>query len=103
MNHDKRLRFAENSTEHLREEGIFWESEAAMLKRAIALGLSRRLEQSELSFTDLARTLGTSRAALNRVFDPANTGITLATLTRTAAALGCKVKLEIVVPRQGGG
>ena len=31
--------------------------------------------------------------------DPANTSITLTTLVRVAAALGCKVKLEIVVPR----
>ena len=47
----------------------------------------------------VAHVLGTSRAALNRVLDPANTSLTLATLTRTAAALGCKVKVEIVMPR----
>jgi antitoxin HicB len=99
MKPDKRLRFEEKSTEHLREEGIYWEAEVAMLKRVIATSLSHHLERHGLTLSGLAKSLGTSRAALNRVFDPANTSLTLVTLTRTAAALGCKVKLEIVVPR----
>ncbi len=42
---------------------------------------------------------GTSRAALNRVLDEDNTSITLTTLSRTAAALGCRLNLEIVAAR----
>ncbi len=99
MNNDKRLRFEENSTEHLREEGIYWETEAARLKQAISAALSRQVERREMTFSELAQTLETSRAAVNRILDPANTSITLTTLVRVAAALGCKVKLEIVVPR----
>jgi DNA-binding Xre family transcriptional regulator len=99
MKPDKRLRFEEASTEHLREEGIYWETEVAMLKHVIAATLSQRLEKRGLTLSELAQNLGTSRAALSRVFDPANTAITLNTLTRTAAALGCRVKLEIIVPR----
>ena len=99
MNTDKRLRFEEKSVEHLREEGIYWEAEAARLKQLIAAALSRQMERRELTLSALAETLGTSRAALNRTLDPANTSLTLTTLVRTAAVLGCKVKLEIVVPR----
>jgi len=99
MNMDKRRRFEEESTEHLREEGIYWEAEAARLKQAIAVALLRQVERQDLSLSELAAKLETSRAALNRILDPANTSITLTTLTRTAAALGCRVKLEIVVPR----
>jgi DNA-binding Xre family transcriptional regulator len=99
MKPDKRRRFEEKSTEHLREESIYWETEVALLKQAIAAALSQRLERCDVTLSELARSLGTSRAALNRVFDPANTALTLATLARTAAALGCKVKLEIVVAR----
>ena len=99
MNLDKRRRFEEKSIEHLREEGIYWEAEAARLKQAIATALSHQMERRGLTLTELAAMLDTSRAALNRILDPANTSITLTTLTRTAAALGCKVKLEIVVPR----
>lgn len=99
MNPDKRLRFEEKSVEHLREEGIYWEAETARLKQVIAMALSRQMERQGLTLSELAGTLETSRAALNRILDPANTSITLTTLVRTAAALGCKVKLEIVVPR----
>lgn len=99
MNIDKRRRFEEESTEHLREEGIYWEAEAARLKRVIAAMLSRQMERRDLTVSGLAESLETSRAAVNRILDPANTSITLTTLTRAAAVLGCKVKLEIVVPR----
>ncbi|MDB6166797.1 MAG: hypothetical protein JWQ83_1937 [Lacunisphaera sp.] len=99
MDLDKRRRFEEKSTEHLREESIYWETEAARLKQAIAVALLRQVERRGLALSELAESLGTSRAALNRILDPANTSITLTTLTRTAAAVGCRVKLEIVVPR----
>jgi len=99
MQYDKRRRFEEESTERLREEGIYWETEVAALKRTIAAALARQIERREVSLSELARAVGTSRAALNRVLDPANTSLTLATLTRAAAALGCKVKVEIVQPR----
>lgn len=99
MDTDKRLRFEEKSVEHLREEGIYWEAETARLKQVIAATLLRQMERQGLTFSELAATLETSRAALSRVLDPANTSLTLTTLVRTAAALGCKVKMEIVVPR----
>jgi DNA-binding Xre family transcriptional regulator len=99
MNTDKRLRFEEKSVEHLREEGIYWEPETARLKQVIAATLARQMERRGLTLTELAQTLETSRAALNRTLDPMNTSLTLTTLVRTAAALGCKVKLEIVMPR----
>lgn len=51
----------------------------------------------------LAEKLGTGRATLNRVLDKGNASITLNTLSRTAAALGCRVNLEIVATRGGGG
>ena len=99
MEHDKRERFVTTSTEHLREEGIYSDVEATALKRVIAATLMHRLERQGITVTELAATLGTSRAAVNRVLDPLNTSLTLQTLVRTAAALGCRVRMEIVVPR----
>ena len=52
-----------------------------------------------MTVSALAEKLGTSRAAVNRVLDDENTSITLTTLSRTAAALGCRVNLNIVVAR----
>jgi plasmid maintenance system antidote protein VapI len=57
------------------------------------------MERLDMSVSELAKTLGTSRAAVNRVLDPLNASLTLNTLVRIAAALGCRVKLDIVVPR----
>jgi antitoxin HicB len=96
---DKLKRFETTSTEFLREEGIYGDVEANALKHVIAAALAQRMEKMDLTISELAKQLGTSRAAVNRILDPLNTSLTLNTLAKTAAVLGCKVKLEIVVPR----
>jgi DNA-binding Xre family transcriptional regulator len=85
-----------NFDDFLREEGIYEEVEAAALKKVIASALTRQMKRRNVTVSKLADALGTSRAAINRVLDQENASITLNTLSRTAAALGCKVKLEIV-------
>ncbi len=55
------------------------------------------MEEKQLKKTALAKRMRTSRtSALDRLLDPANTSLTLATLTRAAAALGRKVKIDLV-------
>ena len=85
-----------NFDDFLREEGIYEEVEAAALKKVIAAALTRQMKRRHISVSKLAGALGTSRAAISRVLDEDNTSITLTTLSRTATALGCKVRLEIV-------
>lgn len=85
-----------NFDDFLREEGIYEEVEAAALKKVIAVALARQMKRRRISVAKLAEALGTSRAAVSRVLDEENTSITLTTLSRTAMALGCKVRLEIV-------
>ena len=80
----------------LKEDGLFEEVQAAALKRAFALELTDLMEEQQVSKTSLAGQMRTSRAALDRLLDPANTSVTLATLTRAARALGRKVKIELV-------
>ena len=85
-----------NFDDFLREEGIYEEVEAAALKKVIAVALARQMKRRRISVAKLAEALGTSRAAVSRVLDEENTSITLTTLSRTARALGCTVRLEIV-------
>ncbi len=85
-----------NFDDFLRDEGIYEEVEAAALKKVIALALTRQMKRRHVSVSKLAGALGTSRAAISRVLDEHNTSITLTTLSRTATALGCKVRMEIV-------
>jgi antitoxin HicB len=99
MKEDKAKRFETKSTEYLREEGIYGDVEASAMKHVIAATLAQRMERMGMTISELADSLGTSRAAVNRVLDPLNTSLTLTTLARTAAVLGCRVKLEIVSPR----
>ena len=99
MKEDKLRRFETKSTEHIREEGVYGDVEANAMKHVIAAALTQRMERLGLTVSELAKELGTSRAAVNRVFDPLNTSLTLTTLARTAAALGCRVRIEIVTPR----
>ena len=80
----------------LREEGILEEVELAALKRVLAMELDDLMKGSRLSKTALAQRMRTSRAALNRLLDPANTAVTLTTLSRAANVLGKRVKLEFV-------
>ena len=99
MKEDKLKRFETKSTEYLREEGVYGEVEASVMKKAIAAALAQRMERLDMSVTELADALGTSRAAVNRVLDPLNTSLTLTTLARTAAAMGCRVRVEVLLPR----
>lgn len=85
-----------NFDDFLREEGIFEEVEAAALKKVIASALDEQMKRHKVSVSSLAETLGTSRAAINRVLDEENTSITLRTLSRMASALGCRLKMDIV-------
>ena len=80
----------------LKEDGLFDEVQAAALKRAFALKLADLMEEQQMNKTSLAGQMRTSRAALDRLLDPSNTSVTLATLTRAARALGRKVKIELV-------
>jgi len=82
--------------EFLRKEGIFEEVEAAALKKVIAAALERQMKRRRITVSKLASELGTSRAAIDRILDKDNTSITLNTISRTASALGCRVRLEII-------
>ena len=80
----------------LREEGIHEEVEAAALKRVIALKLADQMQKQSVQKTTMAKSMQTSRAALDRLLDPSNTSVTLATLNRAARALGLRVKIQLV-------
>ena len=49
-----------------------------------------------LSKAEMARRMQTSRSHLDRLLDPENESVTLATLQKAAAAIGREVRLEFV-------
>ena len=69
--------------------------DATAIKRTISRGFKSRLRAQGGSVASLARELGTSRTAVQRVLDPENTSITLHTMVKAAHSLGYKVRLEL--------
>jgi antitoxin HicB len=79
----------------LNEEQLLAQSEAIAIKRVIAFRLEQEMEQQQLTKADLARRMGTSRSALDRLLDPDNTSVTLLTLEKAAKALGRHIRIEL--------
>jgi DNA-binding Xre family transcriptional regulator len=79
----------------LNEQGILGEVETRALKQALSLQLDRLLKEKELTKTQMAVRMKTSRAAVDRLLDASNASVTLNTLGKAARALGRKVKIVL--------
>jgi antitoxin HicB len=77
------------------EEGILVETEAVAVKRVIAFQVEQMMQEQNLSKTEMSRRMKTSRAALDRLLNPANQAVTLQTLDRAARALGKRLQINI--------
>ncbi len=54
------------------------------------------MKEQKLTKSAMAKRMETSRPQLDRLLDPNNVSVTLDTLTKAAAAVGRKVRLELV-------
>ena len=80
----------------LAEEGILADVETIGLKRVVAWRIEQLMIGANLTRTEMAARMGTSRAALNRLLDPTNESLTLATLQRAATVLGKRLRIDLV-------
>jgi antitoxin HicB len=80
----------------LKEEGIFEDVTQTAIKEVLAWQLAEAMKAENMTKTEMARRMKTSRFQLNRILDPRNAGVSLDALNRAAAALGRKVRLELV-------
>jgi len=78
------VRFAD----FLDEQGIREEVEGQAVKELIAEQISSAMKEEGLSKVAMAERMHTTRAQLDRLLDPANPSVTLATLQRAAKAVG---------------
>lgn len=81
----------------LREEGILEEVEAAAIKKVLAYKIAALMEEQKISKTEMANRMKTSRAALDRILDPENFSITLATMDKAAKSVGAHLRLSLDV------
>ena len=80
----------------LRTEGIFERTNARAIKRVLARQLHAAMRAQNVTKMEMARRMGSSRSALDRLLDPDNDSVTLGTLRKAAAAVGLEVRLELV-------
>jgi antitoxin HicB len=81
--------------EFLVEEGLLEQAEAVAIKRMLAYQVEQLMQEQNLSKTEMSRRMKTSRAALDRLLDPANQSVTLQTLDRAARALGKRLQISL--------
>ena len=79
----------------LAEEGLLEDATATAVKRFIAFQLTEKMSADNLSKSEMARRMATSRSALDRLLDPSNPAVTLQTLQSAAHALGGRLKVEL--------
>jgi antitoxin HicB len=85
----------ESFDEFLEKDGLLAETEDAAIKEIIADQIKVAMDKKGLSKTAMAVRMKTSRRQLDRLLDPENTSVTLATLRRAASAVGRSLRVEL--------
>jgi DNA-binding Xre family transcriptional regulator len=85
-----------NFDDFLKEEGLYELATAAAVKKVLAVQIEDAMREQHLTKTEMAKRMRTSRAALNRLLDETDTSLTLTTLAGAAAALGKRMRIELV-------
>lgn len=92
----KKKHVGSNFDKFLEDEAMLEEVTALAVKRVIAWQIEQEMKARNLTKTAMAEKMHTSRASLNRLLDAEDTSLTLTTLAGAAAALGKKIKFELV-------
>ena len=79
----------------LEQEGIREEVEAVAIKRVLAWQLQQAMQQRQITKQAMAKHLRTSRSQLDRLLDPRNVSVTLATVARAARVVGKRLIIRV--------
>ena len=79
----------------LKEDGIYEYVQNAAIKKVLSAKLEAAMFDQNISKSDMARRLNTSRSQLDRLLDPDNETITLQTASRAAAVLGMTLEINL--------
>ena len=81
--------------DHLKEEGIFEETQNQAIKEVVAWQLAQAMKEGKISKNRMAALLNTSRTQVDRLLD-ANNDITLSSLERAAAIVGRRISIQLI-------
>lgn len=91
----KNKHIGSNFDEFLKEENIDAEVEALAIKKIIVYELQQAMKKSKLSKSKMAQLMKTSRPQIDRLLDPENQSVTLATLSKAALIAGKKLHISL--------
>lgn len=80
----------------LAEQGTLEETTAVAVKRVLAWQLEQAMEKKQLTKSQMAKAMKTSRSQLDRILDPDNERIRLDTLAAAARAVGRQLRIELI-------
>ena len=80
----------------LREEGLLEHCQAVAVKRVLSYQLLEYRSENNITKTDMATRLKTSRMGLNRLLNADNTSITLDSMIKAANVVGKKISISLV-------
>jgi antitoxin HicB len=80
----------------LEQEGILNEVTEIALKRVLAWQVEQAMKERGLTKSKMAKSMQTSRAALDRLLDPEYGSVTLRTLDKAARAVGKRIRIDLV-------
>ncbi len=85
----------ETFDDFLASENLLAVCEEDAIKEIIADQIRSAMKEQHLTKTAMAARMKTDRRQLDRLLDPANPSVTLATLRRAAAAVGRTLRVEL--------
>lgn len=85
----------ETFNDFLGQQGLLAACEEDAIKEIIADQIRAAMKEQRLTKTAMAERMKTDRRQLDRLLDPANPSVTLATLRRAAAAVGRTLRVEL--------
>ncbi len=91
----KKGRIGSDFDDFLKQEGLYEEVTAGAVKRVLTQQIAEAMKAGDISKSEMARRMRTSRSQLDRLLDPANTKVRLDTLFKAARAVGRSVRLEL--------
>lgn len=95
MAYKKTSRRAERDRSELPQNRAPVEQAVALgIKRDLAAEIARAMKKRDVSQSELARRMRTSRAVVHRLLKRDDPSVTLATISRASVALGCSVKVS---------
>jgi antitoxin HicB len=83
-------------TDYLEERGLTERVRIRAEKRAVARQISEQMTAQNLTKSEMAERMGTSRAQLDRVLNPSAQNVTIETLARAAEVLGRRFHMELI-------